>query len=115
MEFEPAYGVAGSFTPDHLVNGTFPQVRKTADLVRNVGILKRGTVLARSKEDPKKLERVSKDAEPYGVLASDVDTSTVTFGVVYLTGQFDTRSLVLGDVSLEDVTEKLRNKSIFIS
>jgi hypothetical protein len=108
----PFYKTNGSFEPDNLISGHFQQVRKTISLKSKSGVLLRGSLIGRSKDG---FLPMSKDLDPYGVLAADVDTNETLSVVVYLTGEFNKKYVNFFDGDQESTIEKLRNKSIFLS
>lgn len=120
--YYPQYKEVGSHIKDNLINGDFDRVRDTIELEKS-GDLERGSILGKNEKGKYEIIRVAsgsgansvKAIEPSVILAEDVDTKTVNKQVVYLTGEFNTRSLNFNKVPVQEVKEKLRKYSIFIS
>lgn len=109
--------------PDNLINGGFPQVCVSIPVSPEEGDLKRGSVLGRiadgaSKGKYKLAKADAKDGSsvPQCILAENYKSGSASIIPVYLTGQFNTKSIILGDgLNLQDVTIELRKLSIFLS
>ena len=98
----------GTYTPDNLLAGDFPRI--TAWLTIPSGVLKRGTVV---ESDGAVMET---GGDPFGVLSEDVDASGGPVeAVVYLSGEFARRHLILADNAAVSDTDfaNLRKLSIF--
>src|SRR5688572_24437916 len=107
--------VSQSESPDNLINGTFPQV--TTDVtIKYEGYLKRGSVLGkilegedRGKFTLSKLGSIDGSDKPCCILLDDYKPKSNKKAVVYLTGQFNSRSVILGEgLQIDEVTEDLR-------
>lgn len=110
-EFAPSYKTVGVFTPDNLIAGAFPQVRKTIRLSGKSGVLKRGSVIGKNENIYGPL---SQESVPYGILAETVDTSETLAVVVYLTGEFSGDFMHFFDAEPAKTIESLRTLSIFV-
>lgn len=99
----------GSTTADNLLAGEFPRVSILATITG--GSYEKGTILTKSSGK----YTVCTD-EPEAILAETVDASAEDKqAVIYLTGEFNQTALKAGaDVDVATLTDKLRNKSIFV-
>lgn len=112
----PAYGTAGTFSPDNLQAGDFPIKTKTVVLKAGTAFV-RGTVLEEgTTTDAGKYLKVTTDANAKYILLEDMDaTAADKMATVAITGEFNGRSLVLGSgATLAGVTKALEPLSIFI-
>lgn len=97
----------GTSTVDNLLAGEFPRVGILATITG--GSYEKGTVL--SKSDGK---YTICSTEPEAILAETVDASAEDKqAVIYLTGEFHLSALK-ASVDVATLTDKLRNKSIFV-
>lgn len=138
MPFNPHYGQVGVLETDHLVNGNkVPVLIQSVEVAPDKGILKRGSVVSLksgklvlcaktitedttddSVENPTTTNITDGSQNPYGILAEDVDTGATEkrSGQVFLTGEFDTDSLIFGEgYQKEDMPALLRGLGIFVS
>ena len=98
----------GTFTPDNLIAGGFPQV--TALLAIPSGSLKRGTVVTSAGA------AMATGGDPFAVLAEDADASGgAVQAPVYLSGEFARGHLILANNAAISDTDfaNLRRLSIF--
>ena len=85
--------VIGEFTPDKLIaNFNFPILTQGIPLAAGQGVLKRGSVI----DDGGNLINAN-DANPFGILCDDVDTTEATVAEVYVSGCFNKGALIVGD------------------
>lgn len=107
----------GSTTADNLLAGEFPRVSQMVTVCG--GDFKRGTVLGKNSADDK-YTIVKSNAEdgsktPEAVLAEDVDATADAEAVVYLTGEFNSEVLIVGEgLTIDTIVYACRNKNIFI-
>ncbi len=109
--------------PDNLINGGFPQVCISVPISPEDGDLKRGALLGKISDGPNKgkyklAKADAKDGSstPQCILAENYKAGTTSIVPVYLTGQFNTKSIILGDgLNIQDATSELRKLSIFLS
>lgn len=121
---ESLYESIGSIIPDNLITSTkFPIVTKDITLLKNQGVLARGTVLGIVTAS--KLAVIVNSANTDGsqaakyILADEVDTGTEaaenTPATVYETGIFNSNALTFGGTDTADTHEAtLRSLSIFL-
>ncbi len=108
----------GTLKPDNLLAGDFPRVARLVNVT--AGNYTRGTVLGKITESGKYKLSVSSVSDgsqiPVAILAENVNAeSEDKQAVVYFTGEFNSDALTFDSSFTEDtVTEKLREKSIFI-
>jgi hypothetical protein len=109
--------------PDNLINGAFPQVRNSIQIVKDEPDLKRGSLLGIVSEGDEKgkYRLVKKDAKdgsiiPSCVLADHSKTPHQSPAIAYLSGQFNSRSIIIGaGLNILDFVTDLRKLSIFLS
>lgn len=122
------YGRAGGFNDagqiehDNLIAGEFPRVTGLVT-VTGSGLLPRGTVLGRITASGH-FAQVSATASdgseiPFAILAEALDFTALdldeTQAAIYLTGEFNSLALSLGDgVNLNDIEDALTSRSIFL-
>ena len=108
----------GTLKPDNLLAGDFPRVARLVDIT--AGNYVRGTVLGKLTASGKYRNSISTNTDgsqtPVCVLAEHVNAETEEKqAVVYFTGEFNLDSLTFDSSFTADaITEKLREKSIFI-
>ena len=109
-----------SYTPDDLLGGDFPRVRKSV-IIEKGQKLKRGTILVEKKFDRLimvKHESILKGTlTPMYVLAEDVDsTEGHETSTAYMTGEFSKDHLFVGhNVDLPDIENNLRIFNIYFT
>ncbi len=136
--FNPGYGTVGKLEYDHLVNGNkIPVLIEAIEVEPNKGILKRGSVVSLkagklvlcaktvtedttddSVENPTTTNISDGSQNPFGILAEDIDTDSTEkrSGQVYLTGEYNKNSLIVGEgYTKEEMPAFLRGLSIYIS
>ena len=97
----------GTSTVDNLLAGEFPRVGILATITG--GSYEKGTIL--SKSDGK---YTICSSDPEAILVETVDASAEDKqAVIYLTGEFNLSALK-ASVDVATLTDKLRNKSIFV-
>ena len=108
----------GELKPDNLLAGDFPRVARLVDVT--AGNYVRGTVLGKVTASGKYCNAVSTQTDgsqvPLCILAENVNAEKEDKqAVVYFTGEFNSDALTFDSSFTADaITEKLREKSIFI-
>lgn len=108
----------GTLKPDNLLAGDFPRVARLVDIT--AGNYVRGTILGKITASGKYRNAISTNTDgsqtPVCVLAENVNAETEDKqAVVYFTGEFNLDSLTFdSSFTVDAITEKLREKSIFI-
>lgn len=108
----------GTLKPDNLLAGDFPRVARLVDVT--AGNYVRGTVLGKVTASGRYCNAVSTQTDgsqvPLCILAENVNAEKEDKqAVVYFTGEFNSDALTFDNSFTVDViTEKLREKSIFI-
>jgi hypothetical protein len=110
-----------TYTPDSLIAGTYPIVTGKVTVFKSVK-LARGSVLGEITATGKYLltDKASVDGSEVAsvILAADVDATAadVVGAPVYLSGQFDTDSVVFGGASVSaDHIKELRDVNIYLT
>ena len=119
----PTFEKVSETVTDNLINGDFDIVRRLViiDVGKDKKQLLRGAVLGKETKTGK--YKLSKTAATDGtqvptcILADDItDSEESVEQQVYLTGEFNSRELVLGTGhTLDSIDDALLNRSIFIS
>jgi hypothetical protein len=108
------------FLPDNLIAGEFPRVAKTVTIAQSAA-LSRGAVLGKITASGKFVlsEADAEDGSetPRAILAEDVDaTAADVQATVYLTGEFSTNAITLGDGhTVDSVYWALADVGIFLT
>jgi hypothetical protein len=115
----PAFGTTDTFTPDNLHAGDFPTVTEDVTVASGQNLV-RGAVVGKVEytgEVKLSLEAADDGSEvPFGILVSAVNASAeAKGGTVYLTGEFNERSLTIGaGHTAASIKDGLRALGIFI-
>ncbi len=119
------FETVGTYIPDNLIAGDFPQNFEKVTL-KGGRAYKRGELLGRITADKKHVLSARTDGNgdpvadgseaPRAILVDDVDAAGGDAeGLVYLSGTFDTRSVILGGGHTADsVKDGLRDKGIWL-
>ena len=136
--FNPGYETAGRVDFDHLINGNkIPCLIYAVEAEPNKGILRRGSVVGLKSgklvlcaktvtedntdddtDNPTTVNITDGSQIPYGVLAEDVDTGATEkrSGQVYITGEFNKDSLIVGEgYTKDEMPALMRGLSIFVT
>ena len=107
----------GSVGFDNLINGTYPAAEVfTVQLAAGQGVLKRGTLLAKTDGGLVKISAAT-TGKANAVLADDVDATEAVNGIAYRTGHFNGNCLIVADgYEITDADkEALRGVGILLS
>lgn len=100
MDLNPKFGTAGTYAPDNLLAGDYPQVTDTVTIVTGQNLL-RGAVLGKITASGKYTLSASASADgsqtPSRILLHDTDaTGGDKLAPVAVTGEFSSRAVILG-------------------
>lgn len=113
---EKFYAEIGEYIPDSLITSTkVGLITKGIVLKSNQGILKRGSLIGKTTDNTFILMGSQGEMAIEGILIDDIDTSSITTTILYISGCFNKEAVIVAEGhNVEEYDRELRNLNIYL-
>lgn len=113
---EKFYSEIGEYIPDSLITSVkVGLITKGVQLKANQGILKRGSLVGKTTDSTFILMGSEVGMIVEGVLTDDVDTTSITTTILYISGCFNKEAIIVAEGhTVEEYDRELRNLNIYL-